>query len=184
MQLGNSENFRFEKFQKFSIWRIPKITDLEYSKNFQFYKVSYILSVRIIKTNIKKNENKKNRISSFVFLTFEKLKFRNIGRSTFGCSKCWPAISMLIRKIHLVDCPHFIRRFFFIFVIFFSCKFCSLSYLTRVYYTRGLPYDESRIFKVYDVIIRDSHVHRDSRQGYSAYRTMHLHVERKRTVCC
>ena len=29
--------------------------------------------------------------SSFVHLIFKILKFRKIGRSKFGCSKCWPA---------------------------------------------------------------------------------------------
>ena len=33
-KLGNSENLQFGKFETFAIWKIPKICNLENSKNF------------------------------------------------------------------------------------------------------------------------------------------------------
>ena len=54
----NYKNLEFGEFKTFLIWTISKI--------FQFYKLSYILSVQIIQSNKKmknKYENKKNRIT-------------------------------------------------------------------------------------------------------------------------
>ena len=101
VNLENSKNFGFEnsknfpnltisKMRKFS--KFYKLKKYENSINFHFYKLSYTLSVRIIYTNIKikiKLENEKIELS-FVLLIFEISKFQNIGRSTFGCSKCLP----------------------------------------------------------------------------------------------
>ena len=59
-------------FQNFTIWKTRN------SVNFQFLKLSYILSVHIIQTNIKtknKFENKKQNNSFFVILIFEISKF-------------------------------------------------------------------------------------------------------------
>ena len=97
--IENSKNLQFRKFQKYSIWEIPKISDLESSKNcqfwnfqkfpilknskfskfynlenyrnsknFQFYKLSYILIVRIIEININIKNNFENKnIESLFF---------------------------------------------------------------------------------------------------------------------
>ena len=61
------------------------------SKNFQFGKLSYILSVRKIQTdvNIRNIFLKKSNNSTFVISIFEVSNFRNIGRCTFGRSKFW-----------------------------------------------------------------------------------------------
>ena len=71
-----------------SIWKIWEI-----SKFNQYFTIWKIIKYFGCSNNLKKNEKKINSIiklshnSSFVMLIFEILKFRNIGRSTFRCSK-------------------------------------------------------------------------------------------------
>ena len=62
INLDDSKNLQFAKFQKLPNWKVPKISNFENSKNlpnstiwktknfinFQFYKLSYILSVKIM----------------------------------------------------------------------------------------------------------------------------------------
>ena len=62
--------------------------------------MSYILSVRIIWTNIKmKNKFKKNKSNNSCFvLNIQNLEIQNIDRSTFGSPKSWPPQTSIIEK--------------------------------------------------------------------------------------
>ena len=54
--LENSKNFQFGNFRKFAIWQVQKNLNLENSKNFQFAKFEKSLTRRIPKVHYLKNQ--------------------------------------------------------------------------------------------------------------------------------
>ena len=93
--------------------------------NSQFYKLSYILNVRIIWTNIK-IKNKKIEQLILCYFIFEISKLRNIGRSTFGRFKFWPPpqvhIIFMLLKHYLSQKKWFFPNSRLVLPLNFTCR--------------------------------------------------------------
>ena len=103
-KLWNFWNCWVSKISKFS--KFHNLYNYQNSKNFKFDgKLSYILSVRTIQSNvnIRNKFEKKNRVARFslfpIISIFEVSDFQNIGGSTFVRSKFWsPPVEINVLK--------------------------------------------------------------------------------------